>query len=342
MRFGRGVQETTVVILPLTNRHLFFMRIVFILMLGLTAIAGYGQTTRIEEASKLYAGRKLVEASAILRKVSEGDKDYPAAQYWLGRIAFDERRYDDAAELFEEAVDEDPTVADHHNWLGNAYGTIAQNANVIKQGMLAPKMKSAWERAIALDHQNVSARISLIQFYTQAPGFMGGSFEKAYQMADQIQRIDIPQGHLQRGNILLAEKKPLEAEREFLEMVKADPAYQGNLVNFYIGQKKYDKAFALMDELQKKNPDDFRIVYLIGRTSAVSGLQLDRGEAMLKKYLTYSPKPNEPSIAGANMRLGQIAEKKGNKPEARKYYESALKLDGTLKEATEGLQRTSK
>lgn len=318
------------------------MRIVPIVLLCLMVITGRSQSPRIEEARKLYEERKLGEASAILKKVIEKDKDYAAAQYWLGRVAFDERRHEDAADFFEEAVDEDPTVADYHNWLGNAYGTIAQDANVIRQGMLAPKMKSAWEKAIALDQQNVNARISLIQFYTQAPGFMGGSFEKAYQMADQIQKINAPQGHLQRGNILLAEKKPQEAEREFLEAVKADPAYNGNLVNFYIGQKKFDKAFALMDDLQKKNPDDFRIVYLIGRTSAVSGLQLDRGEAMLKKYLTYSPKPNEPSIAGANMRLGQIAERKGNKSDARKYFESALKLDGKLKEAAEGLQRTTK
>lgn len=208
--------------------------------------------------------------------------------------------------------------------------------------MLAPKMKSAWEKAISLDQQNINARVSLIQFYTQAPGFMGGSFEKAYQMADQIGKIDVPQGHLQRGNILLAEKKPVEAEREFLQMVKTDPAYNGNLVNFYLGQKSYEKAYTLLDELQKKSPDDFRIVYLIGRTSAVSGLQLDRGEAMLKKYLTYSPKPNEPSLAGANMRLGQISEKKGNKPAAKKYFETALKLDATMKEAKEGLERTSK
>lgn len=318
------------------------MRIAFIFLLNLTMITGFGQTPRIDEARKLYESRRLPEALAIVNKVTEGDKDYAAAQYWLGRIAFDERRFDDAAEFFEEAADKDPGVADYHNWLGNAYGTIAQNANVLRQGMLAPKMKSAWEKAISLDQQNINARISLIQFYTQAPGFMGGSFEKAYQMADQIGKINAAQGHLQRGNILLAEKKPVEAEREFLEMAKADPTYNGNLVNFYLGQKSYDKAYTLLDDLQKKNPDDYRIVYLIGRTSAVSGLQLDRGEAMLKKYLTYSPKPNEPSLAGANMRLGQISEKKGNKSAAKKYYETALNLDATMKEAKEGLERTSK
>jgi hypothetical protein len=42
------------------------------------------------------------------------------------------------------------------------------------------------------------------------------------------------------------------------------------------------------------------------------------------------------------MRLAQIKEKKGNKPEAKKYFETALKQDPNLKEAKEGLERCSK
>ena len=42
------------------------------------------------------------------------------------------------------------------------------------------------------------------------------------------------------------------------------------------------------------------------------------------------------------MRLAQIKEKKGQKAEAKKLFETALKEDGTLKEAKEGLERLSK
>ena len=125
-------------------------------------------------------------------------------------------------------------------------------------------------------------------------------------------------------------------------MVKADPAYSSVLANFYVVQKQYDKAFNLFEESVKKNPDDYVAIYQIGRTAAVTGQKLERGEECLKKYLVYSPKQNEPSHAGANMRLGQIYEKKGNKWEAKKLYETALSLDASLKEAKEGLERTSK
>lgn len=161
-------------------------------------------------------------------------------------------------------------------------------------------------------------------------------------MARQIMAISPAPGHRSMGNVLVQEKKFAEAEKEFLEMVKADVNFSPVLATFYLNQKKFDNAFAMFDEALRKNPHDMGFVYQLGKASALSGLRLEQGEEYLKKYLAYTPKQNEPSHAGANMRLAQIYEKRGNKPQARKMYETALAMDNTLKEAKEGLQRTSK
>jgi tetratricopeptide (TPR) repeat protein len=316
------------------------MRLIFPLLLLSCSL--FAQSSKIDQGKNLFEAKKYEEASKIFSAVDDENKDYAAAQYYLGRIAFDKKEYDDAADYFEEAVEANDKVADYHDWLGNTYGTIAQDANMIKQGMLAPKMKSAWENAIALDPKNLSARKSLIQFYLQAPSIMGGSIDKAKEVAKQIVKLNPAEGHRSLGNIYLKEEKPAEAEKEYLEMVKADPTLINGLTNFYINQKQYDKAFGLFEEAIKKNPDDILVHYQLGRASAISGQKLDRGEECLKKYLNYTPKANEPSHGGANMRLAQIQEKRGNKTEAKRLYETALKLDSNLKEAKEGLQRISK
>lgn len=304
----------------------------------------YAQSSKTDQAKKLYETKKYSEAKTILKQVEEESKEYAAAQYYLGRIAFDEREYDDAQDFFEAAVDTNDKVADYHEWLGNTYGTIVGDANPIRQGILAPKMKSAWEKAIALDAKTVSARTSLIQYYIQAPSFMGGSMEKAKDVAQQIIKLNPSAGHRALGNIYLQEKNTAAAENEYLEMIKADPTpnHSAILGNFYLTQKQYEKAFALFEESVKKNANDMSAVYQIGKASALSGLKLERGEECLKKYLAYKPKENEPSHAGANMRLGQIYEKRGNKAEAKKHYEIALKADASLQEAKEGLARVSK
>ena len=298
--------------------------------------------TSIEKARKLYEERKPAEAKKILSGIKDDDKEFAAAQYYQGRIAFDEKNYDDAQEFFEEAVDANDKVAQYQNWLGNSYGQIAGDANVIKQGMLAPKMKNAWERAVALDPAYVEPRESLIQFYLQAPSFMGGSTDKAKEMASQIMKLNAARGHLQMGTIYAKEKQLDQAEKEFVEMVRIDPTHLPRLASYYVTQKQFDKAFTLYEETVKKNPQDMASIYQIGKTSAPSGQKLERGEECLKEYLLYSPKQNEPSLAGANMRLAQINEKKGNKIEAKRLYELALKLDASLKEASDGLQRISK
>lgn len=296
-----------------------------------------------ERGRQLFEKHNFTEAIPVLKSVDEDDASYASAQYYLGRIAFEQKEYDDAAEYFEEATEaKNGQVADYFNWLGNTYGTIAQEANVIRQGMLAPKMKSAWEKAIALDARNIGARQSLISFYTQAPALMGGSMDKAKEMARQIGAIDPVQGHRSMGNLLTKEKNLPAAEKEYLEMTRLEPRLAPVLGNFYLNEKMFDKAFRLFEDDLRKNPDDMLAIYQLGKASAISGQRLDEGEQWLLKYLDYTPKQNEPSHAGANMRLAQVYEKKGRKAEARQKYEAALKLDSHLQEAKEGLSRVSK
>lgn len=293
----------------------------------------------VERAKALWEKKNAAEAKKLLLTVKEENKEYAEAQFYLGRIAFDEEKYDDAEEFFEEAIDANSNVADYYNWYGNTLGTIAGNANMLKQGMLAPKMKAAWEKAVALKADMIEPRQSLIQYYLQAPGFMGGSVDKAKEMALEIIKLKPAEGHRQMGNIYLKEKKTTEAEKEFIAMTKADPTTLPGLGNFYITQGQYDKAFSLFEEALKNKPDDMGMVYQIGKISALSGQKPERGEECLKKYLAYTPQKNEPSHAGANMRLAQIKEKQGKKEEAKKLYELALKADASLKEAKEGLER---
>jgi tetratricopeptide (TPR) repeat protein len=301
----------------------------------------FGQST-IEKAKALYESSKYEEVEKLLNPIKEESSDYAAARYYLGRTAFDKKQYDDASDYFEEATEANEKVADYFLWLGNTYGVIAQDANMLKQGMLAPKMKKAWEAAIVLDTKNIDARLSLIQYYRKAPGFMGGSIENAKEVASQILKLKPAEGHRQLGEILLSEKKTTEAEKEFIEMAKADAWYNQILASFYVGQKQYEKAFNLLEDILKQNPKDYSAIYQIGKTSAISGQKLDRGEECLKKYLSYSPKKEEPSLAGAHMRLAQIKEKRGSKAEAKMLFETALRMDGSLKEAKDGLERVSK
>jgi tetratricopeptide (TPR) repeat protein len=314
----------------------------WLIWIGLLAFQGSSAQSSIERGKELFNSKKYDDAARLLSTVSEKDPGYAEARYYLGRIAIEQKKFEEASDYLEEAVESNPNVADYHYWLGTAWGLTAQESNLLRQGMLAPKIKSEYEETVRLDPKNMNALWGLVTFYIEAPGFMGGDYDKAFGVASQIARVDAAQGHRARGVIYEKQENFSEAEKAYLAVHRINPALGGLVVALYISTNQHDKAFSFLEEESRKDPSNMLLIYQIGRTSAITGKRLVRGEECLKKYLTYQPKLNEPSHGGAHMRLGQIYEKRGAIPEAKKSYEQALRIDASLKEAKEGFERVSK
>ena len=66
---------------------------------------------------------------------------------------------------------------------------------------------------------------------------------------------------------------------------------------------------------------------------------LDKAEGFLRTYLTQESEGGTPDHAAAHWRLGQLFEKQGRKADARKAFETALKLRPQFPEAKKDLER---
>lgn len=204
---------------------------------------------------------------------------------------------------------------------------------------LAKKTKNAWEKAIALDPDNLEAKEDMITYYLQAPGFLGGSKEKARAVA-----MDIRGRNPYRGGFVLARvcgviKDQACIEREFTTLVANYPdsaSVHSTLAAYYANAKQYDRAFAVIDARLKVKPADAAALFALGRTASMSGQNLDRGERALKAYIA-APLQTGPPVANAHYRLGLIAEKRGDRAAARKEYQQALALNPKLEDATKAL-----
>lgn len=313
------------------------MKLLFTLLFaGLVVIS---QAQDISKAKLLYQDGQVDQAARIFKSADDSNKAYGEAQYYLGRIAFDKEDYDTAEEHFEEAIDFNENNSDYHLWLGNTYGVVAQDANMFKQGLLAPKIKSSFERAVELNDKNEDALFGLVQYYTQAPGFMGGSFEKALVMANKIAKVNPLRGHSARITVYAAQEKYDHVEKEYKAAAKLNKNWILNLGYFYQQRQEYDKAFQTFERLLSDEELRRAGLYQIGRTSAFSGLQADKGIKSLQEYLSAPAAKNEPSHAGAKMRLAMIYEKTGEKTKAISYYKQALKEEPEMEQAKEGLKR---
>jgi tetratricopeptide (TPR) repeat protein len=298
------------------------------------------QQAGVDSAVQLYRAHRYAEARAVLGPASTGGD--VRAYYWLGRIAAAQNDADAATRWLEKAVHTNDTSSEYHLWLGRVYGIRAEHASLFKRAGLAKRTKAEFERAVALDPRNIDARADLVTYYLVAPGFLGGSHEKAKAMADAIRKLDPYRGGLVAATIAEDEKNDAGAEREYRRLMESYPD-SATPVALMITRdqraRRWDDAFSLAEHFLARHPADPAVLYQLGKSAALSGQHLDTGEAALRSYLSIPVGEGLPPYEGAHLRLGMIEERKGNTAAAKTEYEAALALDPTLEEARKALGR---
>lgn len=291
-------------------------------------------------AQEAYQERRLDDARAAAQAQLKENAGSAATLYCMGRIVYAAGKSGEAVDWFEKAIKLDATNAVYHVSLGQALGDEAQRANKLRQPFLARRVKSEFERAVALDPTSIDARHGLVQFYSIAPGIMGGSMDRAKAEATEIAKLNAMRGHMEMGALFDREKNAAAAEREYRAGVEASPdsvAAQYALGAFFQRQKRWDEAFATYDKLIQAKPSEI-VAHFQCRTAALSGENLDRGERELRALLDEPPKDfSQVSVAATYLRLGNIYEKQGKAELARSAYEQAVKLNPRNDEAKKAL-----
>ena len=251
-----------------------------------------------------------------------------------GRAALYGGDHEKAAKLFEEAVKLAPNNAQYHYYLGAAWGELAQKASVFKQATMAGKIREQFEKAVQLDPNFLDARFALIDFYTVAPGFMGGSMEKAQQQANEIKKRNNLEGHRAWARIYGRQKKPDLVRKEMVDAVRENPNSARAhylLAGVLINEKNWAGALQELETALRLDPNYMPAHYRLGAHAALSGQNYARGEEALRKYLGHKPGDNEPGHAYTWYFIGVIQEKQGKKAEAKASYANAKDIAEALK-----------
>lgn len=287
-----------------------------------------------------YDAAKKVFAERIAKNRNDAN-----ALFYLGRIAEEQDKFNEAVDWYEKALKLNDTSATYHFWLGSATGALAQRASKIKQPFLARKVKSEFERASQLDPKMLEPRIGLVDFYTMAPGFMGGSTEKAQQQAAEIKKLHPYRGYYMDARIAARQKNVAAEGKAYEDALAAAKIHAPDslapwysLANYYRRNSRYDESFALYDSIMKKKPDEVPVHASYGVVAALSGRNMERGERELKFYLEHSPKDvNDATISFVRYHLGLIYEKTGRRDAAKAEYTEAVRLNKDNADARKAL-----
>lgn len=288
------------------------------------------------EAGDLERAEELAEA---LPRRPETDGAATDRLLLLGRIALVRDEVERAEDLLQRAVDARGS-SDDHLYLGRALLARLQAASLFEKATLAPRVRSAFARAVELDPANAQARVSLASFYLHAPTLGGGSKAKARQHAEALVRLDPELGHPLLAEVLEATGDAAGALEQRRLAVAAAPDSLPRLIELglaYQAAERWDDAFATFRRSLEIDPDYRHGVYQLGRTGALSGRNLEETAAALERFLADLVEDGEPYHSGAWWRLGMIRQHQGDREAARRAYRRSLEVDPDQRGAREAL-----
>ena len=291
----------------------------------------------------LAAGRVDDVITTVSGQINSAPND--AASYnFLCRAYFAVSNWDRAISACEKAVTLAPNNSEYHLWLGRTYGEKADATSFFTAAGLARKVRTEFERAVALDPKNAIGRTDLAEFYLEAPGIVGGGQDKARAQAEALSKLDPVKAHWVNGRLAEKNKDTPRAEREYRAAIAESQGAASawlNLALFYRNGKRFDDMQAALKHAANAPIDRPDVLMDAASTLLRTNRDLPFAVQLVQRYLV-SPTVEQNPPFKAHYLLGNILEKQGDKQGALKEYQMALALAKDFGRAREALNRVNR
>lgn len=255
------------------------------------------------------------------------------------RVYFALERWDEAAGECDQAVRLNGSSAADHLWLGRALGEKADNASFLAAFNLAKRARSEFEQAVSLDPRNGEALTDLGEFYTSAPGVVGGGTDKAQNLLGPLEKIEPARAHLLQGRIAESRKDLGTAEREYrlAATTSEHPAFGWiTLASFYRRHERWGEMEGAVESGYRAAQHDRKAGVALFNAASVlirGKRNFQLAKKMLEEYLADYPHSEEGPAFQAYTRLAKVKAQLGDKSGAWQARAEALKLAHDYKPA---------
>lgn len=288
----------------------------------------FSASVSAHEYEPLLKAKKYAEVEkAIAAKLATepNNADALVAKTDLILIEAKDSRLDEASKIAEQCINANPKNSECHESLGNVLGTKAMKAGAMSALGYIGKIKDSFKKAVELDPNNFSARSSLLQFYIQAPGFVGGSTSKAKELIVDTIKLSPAAGALLQANFDLADDNYQRAMTAALavntngneELAKIQRNVLSNIGHVLINEKKYADAEKVFTETAQRFPDSAIGSFGLGKNLQEQGKQ--------KEAISHFEKAIAIDASAASFyRLAKAQQATGDKAKALANYEKSL------------------
>jgi Flp pilus assembly protein TadD len=271
-----------------------------------TIVCAAATPSDLEQARKLYSATQFEKSLGVLEAIPAKTG---AVYELIGRNQYMRGDFKSASEAFEKAAAAEPGNSQYMLWLGRALGRRAETSSIFTAGSYASKARQAFERAVQLGPQNIEALNDLFEYYLQAPGFLGGGFDKAAGLVTRIEKLDPADGHWAQARLAEKKKQWNSAEQHLKRAAELAPQQVGRLVDlakFFAGQGRFQEADQSLAKAEQVSPGSPKLLFEKAEVYIESGRNLDQARELLKRYLSSTLTPDDPPRSEAEKLLRRI------------------------------------
>jgi len=273
-------------------------------VVALLLMAGAACAGDLTQAENLYKGTDFEGSLKLLNKQSSD----AAETFLIGRNYFMQGDFKKATEYVQKATTLAPANSEYMDWLGRTYGKRAETSNVLAAPGYASKARQAFEKSVALDPKNNDALSDLFDYYLEAPGFLGGGYDKAVAVANQLAVIDPSEAYFARAKLAQKKNEYQSAEAHMRQAIAVAPHEVGHLIalaRLLANQGKERESDAVFLEAQKVNPNAPQVWFARADVLIKQKRNLNEAKLLLEKYMSASITVDDPPKQQARRLLKQ-------------------------------------
>lgn len=290
----------------------------------------------LDEAHELIDGGRFDEARAILEAGVEDPALKPRALTMLTLLSNRIEDYENGVDYGKQAVKLSPESADAHLQYAIALRIKMMNGSKVKAVFSLGTYKKEVKRALELAPSDPAPRQEELGYLVNAPGVMGGDLDRAWERAQELEKISWREGLSWQAEVQFKRKDDEGGMATLRKVLEKDPASNGarfQLAFRYQALERFTEADAQFEILQSDEAENISMnaLYQRARTRVLGRYEQERAVEFLQAYLEKLPPKAEGMVGKESVywRMGNAYEQLGRTDEARGAYERSLQIKET-------------
>lgn len=292
------------------------------------------QPVNAHQYSALLDAKKYAEVeTAVAAKlaIEPNNADALLANIDLILLQSNIKRFDDAASMAEQCIRHHPKNSECHESIGNVLSAKAEQGDIMAAVGSLGTIRDAFKQAIALDPTNYNATVSLLGFYLEVPGLMGGSTTSAKKLIRSTEQINPDAAKLLQAKFDLYDEDFAKASAGALTVNTGNSPTLAKLQRDLLvdigltlnREKQFAEAEKIFSAVIQRHPDVAPAYLGLGRALLEQGKAAEALPA-LEQSLQIN------ATAAVYYRLGQTWQALGDNAKAIGSFEQALAFSPAL------------